>query len=284
MSTRAAFFDLDKTVIAKASMAAFGSSFYKGGLLSRGAIIRSIYEHVIYLHLGASEKKLDKIRTSILKLTRGWEQDKVKAIVEEALADTISPILYTEALERIDWHQSQGDLVWLVSASPEEIVKPLGRFIGVDGVIASRAEVDPDGFYTGRMEFYCYGPNKAAAIQEISIQYEIDLSKSWAYSDSFTDLPMLEIVGNPVVVNPDRNLLKVAKTRNWEIRHFKSTTPLIAQESKQSLKTILATTVVLMMLLIIALVALLFGRSKIFASKSQSALPQALNNNKTNQT
>jgi len=263
MPNKAAFFDLDKTVIAKASMAAFGSSFYKGGLLSKGAIIRTIYEHVIYLHLGASEKKLDKIRNSILQVTKGWEQDKVKEIVEEALADTISPILYQEALNAIDWHQAQGHLVWLVSASPEEIVKPLGRFIGVDGVIASRAEVNSEGYYTGKMEFYCYGPNKAQAIYEISQQYDIDLQSSYAYSDSYTDLPILEAVGHPIAVNPDKNLLKIAKSKDWEVKHFKSTTTLASPKQGQPSKTLLALAITTSLIVVAAIILwYLSARSK----------------------
>jgi hypothetical protein len=107
-----------------------------------------------------------------------------------------------------------------VSASPEEIVKPLGTYLGVDRVIASRAMVDDDGRYTGEMAYYAYGPNKAVAIREFAEAEGIDLAESYAYSDSASDIPMLEVVGHAVAVNPDRELLKAARERDWEVRRF----------------------------------------------------------------
>jgi hypothetical protein len=110
--------------------------------------------------------------------------------------------------------------VYLVSASPEEIVLPLADLLGVDGAICSRGEVDEQGRYTGRMAFYAQGEAKATAMRELAERTGIDLGASSAYSDSATDLPMLEAVGHPVVVNPDRDLARVARERGWEVRKF----------------------------------------------------------------
>jgi HAD superfamily hydrolase (TIGR01490 family) len=154
----AAFFDLDKTVIAKASMVAFSPHFYRHGLISRRSLVRGLWGQLIYLHLGASEEKLARIRDSTLALTRGWEQHHVEQIVAETLAEVVEPIIYAEALDLIELHQAAGRRVYIISASPEEIVEPLGRFLGVDSVIASRTRVDEDGRYTGEMEVYAYGP------------------------------------------------------------------------------------------------------------------------------
>jgi hypothetical protein len=110
--------------------------------------------------------------------------------------------------------------VFIVSASPEEIVQSLGDFLGVDEAIASRARVDEAGRYTGEMERYAYGPFKAEVMREIAAAEGIDLAASYAYSDSYTDAPMLEVVGHPVAVNPDRVLLKLAREREWEVRTF----------------------------------------------------------------
>jgi HAD superfamily hydrolase (TIGR01490 family) len=216
----AAFFDLDKTVIAKASMVAFGRPFYKGGLISRSTVLRGIWAQLIYMHLGASEQKLARIRESVLTLTKGWEQARVQEIVAETLEGVVEPIIYGEALELIDEHKAAGRRVYIISASPFEIVQPLGRFLGVDRVIASRARIDEAGRYTGEMDVYAYGPYKADLIREIAERDGIDLAESYAYSDSYTDLPMLEVVGHPVVVNPDRVLLKVAREREWEVQEF----------------------------------------------------------------
>ena len=216
----AAFFDLDKTVIARASMAAFGHTFYRGGLVSRSTVVRALASQLVYLHLGASEQKLNRIRESALKLTRGWDQGEVSRLVREALDDVVEPIIYAEALELIEHHRAAGRKTYLVSASPEEIVQPLAEYLCVDGAIASRAVVDLDGRYTGEMAFYAYGPYKAEAIANLALFEGIDLAASYAYSDSYTDTPMLESVGHPVAVNPDKVLARLAREREWEVVRF----------------------------------------------------------------
>jgi HAD superfamily hydrolase (TIGR01490 family) len=216
----AAFFDVDKTVIAKASMAVFGRTLYREGLISRRTVLRGLWAQLVFLHLGAGEEKLARIRESVLTLTRGWDQAKVREIVREAMEELVEPIIYGEALELIETHQAAGRRVFIVSASPEEIVGPLSRYLGVDGAISSRATIDQDGRYTGEMDFYAYGPYKADAIRALAEREGIDLAASYAYSDSYTDLPMLEAVGHPVAVNPDRVLHKLAKEREWEVRNF----------------------------------------------------------------
>lgn len=217
---QAAFFDLDKTVIAKASIAAFGRPFYQGGLINRRLVARAVVSQIIYLHLGASEQKLARVRESMLLLTKGWDREQIRDIVREALEETVEPIIYAEALDLIESHRAAGHKVYIVSASPEEIVQPLAEHLGVDGAIATRAVVDDEGRYAGEMEFYAYGPFKADAIHELAEREGIDLAESYAYSDSYTDLPMMEAVGHPVAVNPDRVLAKAAKEREWEVRQF----------------------------------------------------------------
>jgi len=217
---RAAFFDLDKTVIAKASIGAFGRPLYHGGLINRRLVARAIVSQIIYLHLGASEQKLARVRDSMLTLTKGWDQTQIREIVREALEETVEPIIYAEALDLIEAHRAAGHKVYLLSAAPEDIVLPLAEHLGVDGAIASRAVVDEDGRYAGEMEFYAYGPFKAEAMRELAELEGFDLEECSAYSDSYTDLPMLEAVGHPVAVNPDRVLAKVARERDWEVMQF----------------------------------------------------------------
>jgi HAD superfamily hydrolase (TIGR01490 family) len=216
----AAFFDLDKTVIASASMVAFGRRFYDAGLISRRTVLRGLWGQLVYLHLGASEEKLTRMRETVLTLTRGWDQGRVSSIVEDALTSVVEPIIYAEALELMAEHRRAGRRIVIVSASPEEIVIPIGRLLDVDEVLASRAQVDPGGRYTGEMAFYAYGPFKVDAMVQLADKSGIDLAESWAYSDSYTDLPMLEAVGHPVAVNPDRPLAKAARDREWEVRAF----------------------------------------------------------------
>src|SRR5262249_17504392 len=141
-------------------------------------------------------------------------------IVRETLDEVISPIVFAEALELFDQHHAAGRHVVIVSSSPAEVVAPLGEFLGADEVIATRAEIDDEGNYTGELAFYAYGPNKAEAVREIAAREGIDLASSYAYSDSITDLPMLEAVGRPVAVNPDKELARQARERGWEVRFF----------------------------------------------------------------
>ena len=220
MGNSAAFFDLDKTVIARASMVAFGGPFRRHGLLSRRLLLRALWGQLVYLQLGADEEKLVRMRDSVLALTKGWEQARISAIVRETLEEVVEPITFAEALALIDEHRAAGRKVFIVSASPEEIVTPLSRHLGADEAIASRAKLDGEGRYTGEMEFYAYGPAKAEAMQRVAAEEGIDLDASYAYSDSATDLPMLEVVGHPVAVNPDRELARVARERAWEVRQF----------------------------------------------------------------
>jgi phosphoserine phosphatase len=126
----------------------------------------------------------------------------------------------------MEQHRAAGRKVVVISASPEEIVRPLCRYLGIDEIIATRAKVDDEGRYTGEIELYAYGPGKAEAMEAMAREEGIDLDASYAYSDSITDLPMLEAVGHPVVVNPDAELATIAEERGWEVRHFESTVTL----------------------------------------------------------
>jgi HAD superfamily hydrolase (TIGR01490 family) len=216
----AAFFDLDKTIIAKSSVLAFGRPLYREGLLSRRVIAKSIYAQIVYMLVGADEEKMEKLRGAMAAMTRGWNRDHVASIVRETLTEVIEPIIYAEALELFDDHHAAGREVIIVSSSPTEVVEPLAEFLGADRAIATRPEVDADGNYTGELEFYAYGASKVVAIRELAAREGIDLEGSYAYTDSVTDIPMLETVGHPVAVNPDKDLLKLAREREWDVRVF----------------------------------------------------------------
>lgn len=217
----AAFFDLDKTVIAKSSVLAFGRPFYREGLLSRRAIVKSAYAQVVFMLVGADEQKMEKLREAMLGLTRGWDQAHVAQIVRETLDEVVSPIIFAEALELFAEHHAAGREVVIVSSAPAEVVEPLAEYLGADRAIATRADLDEEGRYTGQLAFYAYGPYKSEAVRELAARDDVDLANSYAYSDSVTDLPMLETVGHPVAVNPDRELARVARERGWEIREFR---------------------------------------------------------------
>ena len=216
----AAFFDLDKTVVAKSSTLAFGRPLYKEGLISPAIVIKGAYAQLAYQLLGANEGRMEKSRVALLELTKGWNADRVQRLVRETLQEIIDPLIYQEALDLFTEHRRAGRDLYLVSSSGEEVVKPLAEYLGVPHVIATRPGIDDDGNYDGTLDFYCYGENKAVAIREEADARGIDLTASYAYSDSVTDIPMLEAVGNPVAVNPDRELRRYAQSHEWEIVDF----------------------------------------------------------------
>jgi HAD superfamily hydrolase (TIGR01490 family) len=216
----AAFFDLDKTVVSKSSSLAFTRPMYKAGLVSRSTLLKGAYAQLVYLMLGADERRMGKVKETMAALTKGWDKAQVEEIVREALETLIDPYIYLEALDLMELHRARGRTVFIVSSSPEEVVRPLAERLGEVDVIATVPEV-VDGKYTGEIEFYCYGENKALRIREIASERGIDLAGSYAYSDSITDLPMLEAVGHPVAVNPDRDLRREAEKRGWQIRYFR---------------------------------------------------------------
>ncbi|HEX2578274.1 MAG TPA: HAD-IB family hydrolase [Aquihabitans sp.] len=230
----AAFFDLDKTVIAKASMVAFGRPLYRAGLVSRWLVLRALWGQLVYLQVGHDEAQMERSRAAVLRLTKGWDQAKVSAVVRDALDEVIEPIVYEEALALLRLHRDAGRRVFIVSASPIEVVAPLAAYLQVDDAIATRATVDADGRYTGEVDFSSHGVHKVTAMRELAARYDLDLDASWAYSDSITDLPMLEAVGNPVVVNPDRELRRAAIEREWEVLSFSLEVPLRSRVSMPS--------------------------------------------------
>ena len=164
----AAFFDLDKTVIARPSMVAFGPPLRRDGLVSRRLLLRALWAQLIYLTLGADEARLARVRDAALRVSKGWEQRRISALVRETLAEVVDPIVYDEALELMRMHQAAGRKVFIVSASPEEIVAPLAQYLGADEAIATRAVLDDEGRYTGEVEMYCYGPEKARILAEVA--------------------------------------------------------------------------------------------------------------------
>ncbi len=215
----AAFFDLDKTIIAKSSTLAFSRSFQAGGLISRRAMLRSAYAQFVYLVGGADHDQMEKMRQFMSQLVAGWDVATVREIVAETLHHIVDPLVYDEAVSLMEEHRREGRDVVIVSASGTEVVEPIGELLGADDVVASRMEVD-DGKYTGEISYYAYAKEKARAIRELAEERGYDLAESYAYSDSVTDVHMLEVVGHPFAVNPDRELRRIAASKEWPVLSF----------------------------------------------------------------
>ena len=221
----AAFFDLDKTIIARSSTLAFSRPLYAGGLLNRRAVLRSTYAHFMYLVSGADHEQMERMRDYLSSMVAGWDVAQVREIVAETLVGIVEPMVYREAVALIAEHQAAGRDVVVVSTSGAELVEPIAGLLGADAVIATRM-VEQDGRYTGEIAFYAYGPNKADAVRELAQRRGYHLGECYAYSDSFTDLPLLEAVGHPHAVNPDRALRREALARGWPVLDFTHPAPL----------------------------------------------------------
>lgn len=225
MASSAAFFDLDKTIIAKSSTLAFGRPFYQGGLINRRTVLRSAYAQFVFALAGADEDQMDRMRDYLTAMCAGWDVQQIRDIVNETLHEIIDPLVYNEAVDLIAEHKAAGRDVVIISSSGDEVVRPIGEMVGADHVIATRMVVQ-DGKYTGEIEFYAYGPFKAQGLLALAAERGYDLADSYAYSDSSTDLPMLEAVGHPSAVNPDRALRRVAADRGWPVLAFTNAVPL----------------------------------------------------------
>ncbi len=215
----AAFFDLDKTVIAKSSTLAFSRPFFQEGLINRRAVLKSAYAQFMFMLAGADADQTERMREHLTSLCTGWDVEQVRAIVDETLHDIVNPLVYSEAAELIADHKTEGHDVIVVSASGAEIVQPIAEMVGATRSVGTRM-VSAEGRYTGEVDFYCYGENKVVAARELAEAGGYDLADCYAYSDSITDLPLLEAVGHPTAVNPDRSLRKVASQRGWPVLTF----------------------------------------------------------------
>ncbi|HET8993713.1 MULTISPECIES: HAD-IB family hydrolase [unclassified Rhodococcus (in: high G+C Gram-positive bacteria)] len=221
----AAFFDLDKTVIAKSSVLAFTRPFFEHGLLNRRAVLASSYAQLLFVLSTVDQERVDRMREHIAQMCKGWDVEQIRSIVNETLDEIVTPLVYAEAKDLIADHRARGHDVVIVSASGEEVVTPIAQALGASYSAASRMRI-VDGRYAGELEFYCFGEAKSTAMRELAAEHGYDLTRSYAYSDSATDVPMLQAVGKPRAVNPDRALRRCANENQWLILTFTRPVPL----------------------------------------------------------
>ena len=219
MATAAAFFDLDRTLMSGASAYYFGKACYREGLYPLPRLIRDGVGSLVFKLFGASDEKSEALRDRILDMVAGQDAETFRrlapGVVEELLA-RIRP----EAQALLDMHEAAGRDVYIISASPVEIVGELARALDVAGGLGTESEI-VDGVYTGRLAApFCYGEGKAEVARKIVAERGYDLAQCYAYADSASDLPILQLVAHPIAVNPDRSLMSVAHRRGWPIVEF----------------------------------------------------------------
>jgi HAD superfamily hydrolase (TIGR01490 family) len=229
----AAFFDLDKTIIARSSTLALTSTLIAEGMLRRRSVLRSVYAQASYQIGAAGKTQSERLRHLLGGIIAGWDAGRLARLASEQLAAKVGPQVFAEAAALIQSHRDAGRDVVIVSASSRELVEPIGAMLGADHCLATRMEVK-DGRYTGGTDFFNYGPAKVEAMATLAHRQGYDLARSFAYSDSITDLPMLEAVGHPAVVNPSRALRKVAESRGWEVVHFAAPSSVRAENRRMA--------------------------------------------------
>jgi HAD superfamily hydrolase (TIGR01490 family) len=215
----AAFFDLDRTLIRRSSALALAGSFQERGLIGRKQLAKAAAWQVLFAARGAGAETVRKAAEDGLMLLKDLEVDELRALVSGAMEPALKPLVYREPLDLVARHRRRDERVFIVSAALQEIVDALAEELGFDGAVGSVCEV-VDGRFTGRSLRACHGPGKAEAVRELAAAEGIDLAHATAYSDSHTDLPFLDAVGNPVAVNPDRELRRVARERGWPMLTF----------------------------------------------------------------
>jgi HAD superfamily hydrolase (TIGR01490 family) len=190
------------------------------GLVSRKQLAKWGWDHFRYRLRGSTDEQTQEV----VEVARGVFADVPEREISRMSAELLAGILpriYPEMLDEVHLHQDQGRATFLVSAAGNELVRTLARVLGMEDGIGTRWEVGPDGAYTGRMDGpFVYGKGKVEAMRRFAEEHGIDLGASYAYSDSASDLPMLELVGHPVAVNPDQPLLEVARQRGWRVIRF----------------------------------------------------------------
>ena len=232
-ATDAAFFDLDRTLITGSSAFALAAAAWRGGLVPPSQFARDALSALDFVLRGASDDTSHGVRDRILGAVRGVRVDDLvglNADIVPALMDRVRP----ESRALIEQHRAAGRSTYIVSASPVELVEPLAQALGMTAGIGTRGRI-VDGVYTGELDGpFCYGPGKVEAIEELAARARHDLAHCWAYSDSASDLPMLEAVGHPVAVNPDARLGRVAGQRGWPVVVFRKRTRAVIRHTTQA--------------------------------------------------
>lgn len=223
----AAFFDLDRTLIRRASMLALAPSLRRHGLISWRSLARASLWHGIYLVRGVSSRELAQAADTTFRLMRDWPVDELHTLIE-AQIEPLAALAFPDAMLRMRAHQTSGERTVVVSASLIDLVEPLARRLGLDDAIASQAEVR-DGRFTGGVVRFLHGSAKADAVRAYAARHDIDLARSSAYTDSRSDVDLLRAVGRPHAVNPDRALARLAEQEGWPVLRFASSTRTLAE-------------------------------------------------------
>jgi HAD superfamily hydrolase (TIGR01490 family) len=223
----AAFFDLDRTLIRRSSMLALAPTLRRHGLIGWRSLARASVWHAVYLVRGVSSRELNHVAGKTFKLMEGWPVEQLRELIQAEI-EPLAALAFPDAISRMRAHQARGERAIVVSSSLIDLVEPLAERLGLDGAIASRPEIR-EGRYTGRVQAFLHGAAKADAVRRYAAAEDLDLSASSAYTDSRSDIQLLQAVGHPFAVNPDRALERAAGANGWPVLHFASSRLSLAE-------------------------------------------------------
>jgi HAD superfamily hydrolase (TIGR01490 family) len=221
-TARAAFFDVDKTLLPGSSMYLFARGLYRHGFYTMRDIAGFAFGQLVFRLTGAEGRRgMEAAREQALAFIEGKRRDDLIQIGHDIVVEVIGPRIYPGMRRVIDDHHARGDRTYLVTAAPRELAQGIATYLGMDGALGTEAEL-VDGTYTGRLLGpVLHGPAKLDAVVRLAADQGFDLRASSAYSDSVNDRPLLEGVGRPVAVNPDRHLRDLAAERGWPVQDFR---------------------------------------------------------------
>lgn len=212
-----AFFDVDNTLMRGASMYHLAWGAYTRGYLRPRDIMRFSWQQARFIAVGENRKHLEVVRERALGIVAGHSASEFRELAESIFDRAIERRLWPESVSLAREHLAKGHQVWLVSATPIDIAQVIAKRLGLTGALGTVLEIE-DGRFTGRLIGPAlHGPTKAVAAKKLATSIGADLSECWAYSDSENDIPLLELAGHRIVVNPDASLLRHAKQNEWEI-------------------------------------------------------------------
>jgi HAD superfamily hydrolase (TIGR01490 family) len=220
--TRAAFFDLDNTVIQGASIFHLAQGLYRRGFFSNRVILQALWRNTYFRIGGERAGHIEFARATMLSFIVGHTVAELEEIGREVYDQSIAARVWpgTRALAQL--HLDAGEQVWLVTAAPVEVAGIIAARLGLTGALGTTAEHD-DGVYTGRLRGeLLHGAAKAEAVRSLASEHRLELAECYAYSDSYNDLPMLSLVGHPCAVNPDGRLRAHAEVNDWQVRDFRT--------------------------------------------------------------
>jgi HAD superfamily hydrolase (TIGR01490 family) len=218
----AAFFDVDNTMLQGAAVFHLARGLYRRRFFTKREIASKAVAQVRFRMRGETPESVAEARAAALSFIAGHRVSEVRILMEEIFDELMADRIWPGTRALAQMHLDAGERVWVVTAAPVEVATLLARRLGLTGALGTVAE-QVDGVYTGRLVGdILHGPAKAEAVRALAQREDLDLSRCSAYSDSANDLPMLELVGHPCAINPERKLRRHAEANGWRIRDYRT--------------------------------------------------------------